>query len=43
VMNLLPIPFAMIGLMEYWDEHRPARLVPPERKQSLGAPAVIGG
>jgi hypothetical protein len=28
VMNLLPMPFAMIGLMEYWDEHRPARLTP---------------
>jgi len=27
-MNLLPMPFAMMGLMEYWDEHRPARLAP---------------
>ena len=26
VMNLLLMPFAMIGLMEYYDEHRPARL-----------------
>jgi len=29
VMNLLPMPFAMMGLMEYWDEHRPARLPAP--------------
>ena len=28
VMNLLPMPFAMVGLMEYWDEHKPARLAP---------------
>jgi hypothetical protein len=28
VMNLLPMPFVIIGLMEYWDEHRPARLAP---------------
>jgi hypothetical protein len=27
-MNLLPMPFVIIGLMEYWDEHRPARLAP---------------
>jgi hypothetical protein len=27
-MNLLPMPFAMVGLMEYWDEHKPARLAP---------------
>jgi hypothetical protein len=25
VMNLLPMPFAMLGLMEYWDEHKPSR------------------
>jgi hypothetical protein len=43
VMNLLPIPFAMIGLMEYWDEHRPARSASPERRQSFGGPAMIGG
>jgi hypothetical protein len=28
VMNLLPMPFVIIGLTEYWDEHRPARLAP---------------
>ncbi len=25
VMNLLPMPFAMVGLMEYWDEQKQAR------------------
>lgn len=25
LMNLLPMPFAMLGLMEYWDEHGPVR------------------
>ena len=25
LMNLLPMPFAMMGLMEYWDEHRSVR------------------
>jgi len=29
VMNLLPMPFAMLGLMEYWDEHKPVRAPAP--------------
>lgn len=28
-MNLLPMPFAMIGLMEYLDKHNPARSLTP--------------
>jgi hypothetical protein len=30
-MNLLPMPFAMVGLMEYWDEHKPAPARVPAR------------
>jgi hypothetical protein len=28
-MNLLPMPLAMLGLMEYWDEHKPVRVPVP--------------
>jgi hypothetical protein len=41
-MNLVPMPFAMIGLMEYWEEHRPAWSVSSQRKQSFDGPATIG-
>lgn len=30
-MNLLPMPFAMIGLTEYWDEHKLVRTPVPAR------------
>jgi hypothetical protein len=30
-MNLLPMPFAMIGLMEHWDEHKPVPAPVPVR------------
>jgi hypothetical protein len=43
VMNLLPMPFAIIGLMEYREEHRPAWPVSSQRKQSFDGPATIAG